>query len=83
MKHSCGWMQVFEPADLLYLIGKDPFNDYQVGANYYISTGDSGQGMTSTAIAGQLIPDLIMGRHNPYADVRFSNSCHDTLRAFL
>ena len=36
--------QVYEPIDHLHLFGKDPLNDVQLGATYYIATGDSGQG---------------------------------------
>ena len=36
--------QVFEPIDHLHLFGKDPLNDIQLGATYWVATGDSGQG---------------------------------------
>ncbi len=37
-------LQVYEPIDHLHLFGQDPLNDIQLGATYYIATGDSGQG---------------------------------------
>lgn len=55
--------EVMEPADGLGYIGHNA-----VGReNVYIVTGDSGNGMTHSAIAAMLIPDLIMGRENPWA----------------
>ena len=51
--------QVYEPIDSLAFIGKNPGNK-----NVYISTGDSGNGMTTGTIAGMLIPDLIRGQGN-------------------
>ncbi|KAL3688749.1 hypothetical protein R1sor_015058 [Riccia sorocarpa] len=59
--------QVFEPVDYLHLIGKEPLrsNDEEV----YIVTGDSGQGMTYSAIAGMLITDLILRKANSWAKV--------------
>jgi hypothetical protein len=47
--------QVFEPADALGMYGKDPVNPEQIlpgAAPKYVATGDSGQGMTGSAIAG-------------------------------
>ncbi len=41
------YAQVFEPIDMLHLIGKDPLNDFQGGATYYVATADSGQGAPS------------------------------------
>src|SRR5262249_2330504 len=49
--------QVLEPHDGLHFIGKNPGDSH-----IYIVTGDSGQGFTSSAIAGMMIPDLIEGR---------------------
>ncbi|RAK00282.1 glycine/D-amino acid oxidase-like deaminating enzyme [Larkinella arboricola] len=54
--------QVMEPLDAMAFIGKNPGNDH-----IYIVTGDSGNGMTHGTIAGLLIPDLILGRENPWA----------------
>ncbi|KAK9805134.1 hypothetical protein WJX72_001432 [[Myrmecia] bisecta] len=61
--------QVMEPVDLLGLYGQDPANDLQTGATYYIATGDSGQGMTGSAIAGMIISDQILGNKNPWSDI--------------
>ena len=57
--------QVMEPIDGLAFIGRNPMDK----DNVYIVTGDSGQGMTHGTIAGMLIPDLILGRDNPWATV--------------
>ena len=48
--------------------------------NIYIATGDSGHGMTHGTIAGMLLRDLIMGRHNPWAGLY--DPSRITLRAF-
>ncbi|HJU87882.1 MAG TPA: FAD-dependent oxidoreductase, partial [Gemmatimonadaceae bacterium] len=55
--------QIFEPVDGLALIGRNPGSKNGV----YIATGDSGQGMTHGTIAGILLTDLILGKHNPWA----------------
>ncbi|KAL3676803.1 hypothetical protein R1sor_026751 [Riccia sorocarpa] len=54
-------------SDYLHLIGKEPLrsNDEEV----YIVTGDSGQGMTYSAIVGMLITDLILKKVNPWEKV--------------
>ncbi|MBA2242694.1 MAG: FAD-binding oxidoreductase, partial [Chthoniobacterales bacterium] len=49
--------QVMEPVDGLGYIGRNPLDK----ENVYISTGDSGNGITHGTIAGILIPDLILG----------------------
>jgi len=54
--------QVLEPVDFLAFIGKNPGDE-----NIYISTGDSGNGMTHGTIAGMLITDLIAKRNNHWA----------------
>lgn len=54
--------QIIEPIDGLAYIGRNPFDH----KNVYIVTGDSGNGLTHGTIAGKLIPDLIMGRNNPW-----------------
>jgi glycine/D-amino acid oxidase-like deaminating enzyme/nitrite reductase/ring-hydroxylating ferredoxin subunit len=54
--------QVMEPVDYIAFIGHDPGGQ----DNVYVATGDSGQGMTHTTIAGMLITDLIAGRANPW-----------------
>lgn len=56
--------QVMEPIDMLGFIGKNPGDD-----NVYIVTGDSGNGMTHGAIAGILIPDLILRINNPWSKI--------------
>ncbi|MFL5784179.1 MAG: FAD-dependent oxidoreductase [Bacteriovoracaceae bacterium] len=57
--------QVFEPADTIGYIGKNPGTD----RNIYIATGYSGSGMTSAVIASQIIPALIEKGHHPIADI--------------
>jgi glycine/D-amino acid oxidase-like deaminating enzyme/nitrite reductase/ring-hydroxylating ferredoxin subunit len=54
--------QVMEPMDFIGFIGRDPGGQ----KNVYIATGDSGQGMTHSTIAGILISDLVLGRPNPW-----------------
>ena len=54
--------QVMEPVDYMGFIGRNPGDE-----DVYIATGDSGNGMTHGTIAGILIPDLIVGRDNPWA----------------
>jgi Rieske Fe-S protein len=56
--------QVFEPADSLAFIGRNPGNQ-----NIYIATGDSGNGLTHGTIAGMLIPDLILKKENPWKEL--------------
>ncbi|HZX45487.1 MAG TPA: FAD-dependent oxidoreductase [Candidatus Nanoarchaeia archaeon] len=51
--------QVIEPLDYMGFIGRYPGKK-----NIFISTADSGQGMTHGTIAGILISDLIIGRKN-------------------
>lgn len=54
--------EVMEPADGLGYIGHNALDR----KNVYIVTGDSGNGMTNSAIAAMLIPDQILGRRNPW-----------------
>jgi len=54
--------QVMEPVDSLAFIGHNPLDK----ENVYTVTGDSGNGMTHGTIAGILLTDLILGRHNPW-----------------
>jgi glycine/D-amino acid oxidase-like deaminating enzyme/nitrite reductase/ring-hydroxylating ferredoxin subunit len=56
--------QVYEPVDYLPYIGRNPGNE-----RVFIVTGDSGQGMTMGATAGLIIPDLIEGRENRWAEI--------------
>ena len=53
--------QIIEPVDGMAYIGRDPS-----GPNVYVSTGDSGNGLTHGAIAGLLLTDLIQGRPNAW-----------------
>jgi glycine/D-amino acid oxidase-like deaminating enzyme/nitrite reductase/ring-hydroxylating ferredoxin subunit len=57
--------QVMEPVDGLAFIGRNPLDR----ENVYTVTGDSGNGMTHGTIAGMLITDLILGRHNAWASL--------------
>ena len=54
--------QVMETVDGLAFIGRNPMDH----KNVYAVTGDSGQGITHGTIAGMLITDLILGRHNAW-----------------
>lgn len=56
--------QVFNAQDSLGFIGRNPLDK-----KIYIATGDSGNGMTHGTIAGMLIPDLILGRTNPWEEL--------------
>jgi len=56
--------QVIEPVDGLAFIGRNP-GDRHV----YITTGDSGQGMTHGTIAGMLLSDLITGKDHPWKEL--------------
>lgn len=62
--HSWSGM-VFETLDGLAFIGRNPGDS----PNVYVSTGDSGMGMTHGTIAGMLIADLILGRDNPWVEL--------------
>jgi glycine/D-amino acid oxidase-like deaminating enzyme/nitrite reductase/ring-hydroxylating ferredoxin subunit len=57
--------QVWEPADGLAYIGRNPGR----AKNVYLCTGDSGNGITHGALAGLLLTDLILGRENPWASL--------------
>ncbi len=54
--------QVMETVDGLAFIGHNPL-DHE---NVYVVTGDSGNGLTHGTIAGILLTDLILKRHNPW-----------------
>jgi Rieske Fe-S protein len=56
--------QVMEPVDYLAFIGRNHGNN-----EVYIATGDSGEGMTNTVVAGMLLRDLILGRENAWAGI--------------
>ena len=53
--------QVFEPSDGLAFIGRNPGDE-----RVYIITGESGNGMTYSAIGAELISDLILGVPNQF-----------------
>jgi glycine/D-amino acid oxidase-like deaminating enzyme/nitrite reductase/ring-hydroxylating ferredoxin subunit len=55
---------VMEPADGIAFLGQNPHEE-----GVYIITGDSGNGMTHCTAGAMLITDLIMGRHNPWAEL--------------
>jgi glycine/D-amino acid oxidase-like deaminating enzyme len=55
--------QVMEPVDGLAFIGRNPMD----APNIYMATGNSGNDMTHSTIAGMLLTDLIMGRDNSWA----------------
>jgi glycine/D-amino acid oxidase-like deaminating enzyme/nitrite reductase/ring-hydroxylating ferredoxin subunit len=57
--------QVFEPMDQIAFIGKNP----GVEKNVYISTGESGLGMTSATIASLIITGLITKGSHEWAKV--------------
>lgn len=52
---------IVEPNDYLAYIGRDT----GLEKNVYVSSGDSGNGLTHGVIAGKLIADLITGNANP------------------
>jgi glycine/D-amino acid oxidase-like deaminating enzyme/nitrite reductase/ring-hydroxylating ferredoxin subunit len=54
--------QVLEPNDGLAYIGRNPDG----AENVFMASGDSGQGMTHSTIAGMLLSDLVLGRQNPW-----------------
>jgi glycine/D-amino acid oxidase-like deaminating enzyme len=56
------YSRVLEPSDGLALIG-------EVNPGEYVATAFSGNGMTYSAIAGQLLADLVTGKKNPYARI--------------
>jgi hypothetical protein len=66
-------LQVYEPADKLYLVGLNPLLD--PSKRTYVATGDSGQGMTGAAVAAMVLTDAILDRPSPYRDVS-SAPCH-------
>jgi hypothetical protein len=51
-----------EPVDYAPYIGRNHGN-----AQVYVSTGDSGEGLTTGVVAGMLLRDLILGRDNAWA----------------
>lgn len=59
----CWSGQIQEPADGLGLIGPNPGDAKHI----FIITGESGQGLTHSTIAGMITTDAIQGRANPWA----------------
>ncbi len=57
--------QVLNSIDGLGYFGRNPMDS----PNIFISTGDTGMGLTGGTIAGMIIRDLILDRPNPWADV--------------
>ncbi|WP_414579358.1 FAD-dependent oxidoreductase [Anabaena sp. CCY 9402-a] len=57
--------QVMNADDGIAYIGKNPFD----ADNIYITTGDSGLGMTHGTIAGILLSDMILGIKNTWTEV--------------
>ncbi|CAN7622699.1 FAD-dependent oxidoreductase [Bosea sp. LjRoot237] len=56
--------QVMDTLDYCAFIGRESGRE-----RTFVTTGDSGQGMTHGVVASLIIPDLIDGRDNPYAAV--------------
>ncbi|MEO5968787.1 MAG: FAD-dependent oxidoreductase [Bdellovibrionia bacterium] len=56
--------QIMDPVDGLPYIGLNPASRHT-----YIATGFSGNGMTFGTLSGLLIPDLILKRDNPWAEI--------------
>jgi glycine/D-amino acid oxidase-like deaminating enzyme len=54
--------QYMETMDGLAFIGRNPLDS----DNVYVTTGDSGMGITHGTIGGMLLTDLILGRPNPW-----------------
>lgn len=67
--------QVMEPIDGVAFIGRNSMD----AANVFITTGDSGMGMTHGTIAGILLTDLICGRENSWSSLY--DPSRKTLRA--
>ena len=59
------WSAVlYDPADGMPYIGA-----MNTAPNVYIGTGYTGEGLTCGTVAGMLLPDLILGRPNPWAHI--------------
>jgi hypothetical protein len=58
---------VFEPSDLLQLVGRDPIFGGGPGVQHYVVTGDSGQLPTLGPLAAMLLCDAVLGRPSPWA----------------
>lgn len=59
--------QIIEPFDGLAFIGRNPRDK----GNVYISSGDSGHGLTHGTLAGTIIRDLIQDTKNEWADLYY------------
>ena len=57
--------QVMNSLDGLGYFGRNPGDT----PNIFISTGDTGMGLTGGALAGLIVRDLMLDRQNPFADV--------------
>jgi Rieske Fe-S protein len=55
--------QVMDPIDYAAFIGLNPGNE-----RIYVSTGDSGQGITHGVVASMLLSDLIIEGKNPWSE---------------
>ncbi|HEY8580734.1 MAG TPA: FAD-dependent oxidoreductase [Beijerinckiaceae bacterium] len=66
--------QVMEPVDAAPFIGLNPGNKA-----VYVSTADSGEGITTGVVAGMLLGDLVLGKPNGWARTYAPN--RKTLRA--
>lgn len=60
--------QVLEPKDGIAFIGYNP-GDEEKKKNIFITTGDSGNGITHGTIAGIILTDLILGKNNPWVSL--------------
>lgn len=67
--------QIMEPADRIAFIGRNPADS----DNVFVVAGDSGNGITHGAIAGQVLCDLILEHANPWA--RLYDPARVTLKA--
>jgi glycine/D-amino acid oxidase-like deaminating enzyme/nitrite reductase/ring-hydroxylating ferredoxin subunit len=56
--------QVYEPADGVGFIGRSPEHN-----EIYVVTGDSGQGMTTGALAGLMLAHMVQGRESEWEAV--------------
>jgi glycine/D-amino acid oxidase-like deaminating enzyme/nitrite reductase/ring-hydroxylating ferredoxin subunit len=56
--------QVYEPADSVQFIGAAPKHE-----KVFMVSGDSGSGLTTGVAASLILPDLIAGKKNPWAEL--------------
>jgi glycine/D-amino acid oxidase-like deaminating enzyme/nitrite reductase/ring-hydroxylating ferredoxin subunit len=56
--------QIIEPVDGLPFIGRNA-----IAQRVYVATGYAGNGMTFGTLAGMIVSDLILHRHNPYVEL--------------